>query len=43
MVGESKEAVLNQVIAGDDEREAPIRAFLNQSNVPMAVMLAVTK
>lgn len=43
LVGESKETVLNQVAAGSDEREAPIRAFLNQSNVPMSVMFARQK
>lgn len=43
LVGESKEAVLLNVAAGDDEKQAPIRAFLNQSNVPMSVMLATTK
>lgn len=43
LVGESKEAVLNQVAAGDDEQQAPIRAFLNQTQVPMTVMLATQK
>jgi 6-phosphogluconolactonase len=43
LVGESKEAVLLDVAAGSDEKQAPIRAFLNQSNVPMSVMLAATK
>jgi len=43
LVGESKEAVLNDVAAGDDERQKPIRAFLNQSDVPMTVMLATSK
>ena len=43
LVGESKEAVLLDVAAGSDEKQAPIRAFLNQSNVPMSVMLATTK
>lgn len=43
LVGESKEAVLLDVAAGNDEKQAPIRAFLNQSVVPMSVMLATTK
>ena len=43
LVGESKEAVLNDVAAGEDEKLAPIRAFLNQDNVPMTVMLATKK
>ena len=43
LVGESKEAVLNEVAAGDDEKQAPIRAFLNQTQVPMTVMLAQQK
>jgi len=43
LVGESKETVLLDVAAGSDEKQAPIRAFLNQSNVPMSVMLAATK
>jgi len=43
LVGESKETVLNDVAAGDDERQKPIRAFLNQSDVPMTVMLATSK
>ena len=43
LVGESKETVLLDVAAGSDEKQAPIRAFLNQSNVPMSVMLATTK
>jgi 6-phosphogluconolactonase len=43
LVGESKEAVLNEVAAGDDETQAPIRAFLNQTQVPMTVMLAQQK
>lgn len=43
LVGESKEVVLNQVAAGEDEKLAPIRAFLNQTTVPMTVMLAKQK
>lgn len=43
LVGESKEAVLNQVAAEQDEKLAPIRAFLNQTTVPMTVMLAKQK
>ncbi|GHB79975.1 6-phosphogluconolactonase [Psychrosphaera saromensis] len=43
LVGESKETVLLDVAAGSDEKQAPIRAFLNQSVVPMSVMLATTK
>ena len=43
LVGESKEAVLNQVASGEDEKLAPIRAFLNQTTVPMTVMLAKQK
>lgn len=43
LVGESKEAVLNQVAEGEDEKLAPIRAFLNQTTVPMTVMLAKQK
>jgi len=43
LVGESKELVLNDVAAGDDEKLKPIRAFLNQSDVPMSVMLATSK
>jgi hypothetical protein len=42
-VGESKEVVLNQVAENDDEKQAPIRAFLNQSDVPMSVMFATNK
>lgn len=43
LVGESKEAVLNDVASGDDVKQAPIRAFLNQTSVPMTVMLATKK
>lgn len=43
LVGESKETVLQDVAAGSDEKLAPIRAFLNQSAVPMSVMLAAKK
>lgn len=43
LVGESKEVVLNQVASGTDEKEAPIRAFLNQNTVPMTVMFAKSK
>jgi len=43
LVGESKEAVLNQVIETGDVKLAPICAFLNQSDVPMSVMLATSK
>lgn len=43
LVGESKEAVLNDVASGDDVKQAPIRAFLNQTSVPMTVMLAAKK
>lgn len=43
LVGESKEAVLNQVIDKGDVKLAPICAFLNQSDVPMSVMLATSK
>lgn len=43
LVGESKEQVLNQVADGEDEKLAPIRAFLNQTTVPMTVMLAKHK
>ena len=43
LVGESKEQVLNDVALGEDERSKPIRAFLNQSDVPMSVMLATSK
>lgn len=43
LVGESKEAVLNRVGSETDVRKAPISAFLNQSDVPMTVMLATTK
>ncbi|MBU2882179.1 6-phosphogluconolactonase [Psychrosphaera sp. B3R10] len=43
LVGESKETVLNEVIGINDIKKAPIKAFLNQSDVPMSVMLATTK
>ena len=43
LVGESKEAVLKQVTQLNDERLAPINAFLGQTNVPMTIMLATTK
>jgi 6-phosphogluconolactonase len=43
LVGESKEAVLNDVNANDDIKQAPIKAFLDQSDVPMSVMLATSK
>ena len=43
LVGESKETVLNQVAESEDEKLAPIRAFLNQSDVPMSVMFAKNK
>lgn len=43
LVGENKEAVLNQVLAKNDQLLAPINAFLNQSDVPMTVMLATKK
>lgn len=43
LVGESKEVVLQQVASSDNIKEAPIRAFLNQSEVPMSVMFAKTK
>lgn len=43
LVGESKEVVLNQVAENDDVKQAPIRAFLNQSDVPMSVMFATNK
>lgn len=43
LVGESKETVLNEVTDGEDEKLAPIRAFLNQTRVPMTVMLAKQK
>ena len=43
LVGENKEAVLNQVRESNDERKAPINAFLNQDKVPMTIMLATSK
>ena len=43
LVGESKEAVLEQVSNSKDERLAPINAFLNQTDVPMTIMLATAK
>lgn len=43
LVGENKKVVLEQITSGTDEREAPIRAFLNQSDVPMTVMFAKQK
>lgn len=43
LVGENKETVLNAVNANDDIKKAPIKAFLNQADVPMSVMLATSK
>ena len=43
LVGESKEQVLGEVNEETDERAKPIRAFLNQAQVPMSVMLAKSK
>lgn len=43
LVGENKETVLNEVIGINDIKKAPIKAFLNQSDVPMSVMLATSK
>lgn len=43
LVGESKEAVLNKLTKLNDERQAPILAFLNQDDVPMTVMLSANK
>lgn len=43
LVGENKESVLNQVRQSNDEKKAPINAFLNQDKVPMTIMLATTK
>lgn len=43
LVGGNKEAVLNEVTANDDIKKAPIKAFLDQADVPMSVMLATSK
>lgn len=43
LVGANKESVLEQVTKSQDERLAPINAFLNQANVPMTIMLATAK
>lgn len=43
LVGGNKETVLNDVLANDDIKKAPIKAFLDQDDVPMSVMLATSK
>lgn len=43
LVGGNKEQALNAVAAETDVRKAPISAFLNQTDVPMTVMLASAK
>lgn len=40
LVGESKLAVLNQAMAGDDILQMPVRVFLQQSGVDVQVMFA---
>ena len=43
LVGIQKKQVLEEVMATDDEKKAPIIGFLKQTQVPMKVMLAENK
>jgi 6-phosphogluconolactonase len=43
LVGANKETVLEKVLEGTNEKEAPIRAFLQQRDVPITIMFAKNK